>query len=74
LPPSTWDDTFQMAYSLDAGSWTWTGHRFTNDWTGTGSGTFTLRHLSAGNHQVALHINTVPGPGSTYVMDGPLYR
>ncbi len=61
--------TFQMAYSLDAGSWTWTGHTFTNDWTGTGWGTFTLHHLSAGNHQVALDINTVPGPGSTYYLN-----
>jgi hypothetical protein len=61
--------TFQMAYSLDNGSWTWTGDTFTTDWTGTGWGTFTLDDLSAGNHQVALDINTVPGPGSTYYLN-----
>jgi hypothetical protein len=61
--------TFQMAYTLDAGSWIWTGDTFTTDWTGTGWGTFTLDHLSAGNHRVALDINTVPGPGVTYYLN-----
>ena len=60
---------FQMAYSLDTRSWTWTGDTFTNDWTGTGWGTFTLDDLSAGNHQVALDVNTVPGPGTTYYLN-----
>ena len=58
-----------MAYSLDTRSWTWTGDTFTNDWTGTGWGTFTLDDLSAGNHQVALDVNTVPGPGTTYYLN-----
>jgi hypothetical protein len=61
--------TFQMAYALDAGSWTWTGDTFTTDRSGTGWGTFTLDDLSAGNHQVNLDINTVPGPGITYYIN-----
>ena len=47
----------------------WTGDTFTNDWTGTGWGTFTLDDLSAGNHQVNLDVNTAPGPGSTYYLN-----
>ncbi len=61
--------TFQTAYSLDNGSWVWTGDTFTTDRTGTGWNTFTLDDLSAGNHQVALDINTVPGPGVTYYLN-----
>ena len=61
--------TFQMAYALDAGSWTWTGDTITTDRSGTGSGTFILDGLSAGNHQVHLDINTVPGAGITYYLN-----
>ena len=61
--------TFQMAYALDAGSWTWTGDTFATDRSGSGSGTFTLDGLSAGNHQVHLDINTVPGAGITYYLN-----
>ena len=61
--------TFQMVYTQDNGSWVWTGDTFTTDWTGTGWGTFTLDDLRAGNHQVSLDINTVPGPGSTYYLN-----
>jgi hypothetical protein len=61
--------TFQTVYPLDNGSWVWTGDTFTTGWTGTGWGTFTVDDLSAGNHQVALDINTVPGPGSTYYLN-----
>jgi hypothetical protein len=61
--------TFQMAYALDDGSWVWTGDTLTTGWSGTGSGTFTLDDLSAGNHQVNLDINTVPGPGITYYIN-----
>jgi hypothetical protein len=61
--------TFQMLYMLDNGSWVSTGDTFTTGWTGTGWGTFTVDDLSAGNHQVALDINTVPGSGSTYYLN-----
>jgi hypothetical protein len=64
-----WHTTFQSAYWLDAGPWIWTGHTFTTDWTGTGWGTFTVHHLSAGNHEMAIDINTVPGAGSTYYLN-----
>jgi hypothetical protein len=61
--------TFQSAYSLDTGPWIWTGDTFTTHRTGTGWGTFTVEHLSAGDHQVAIDINTVPGAGSTYYLN-----
>jgi hypothetical protein len=32
-------------------------------------GIFILDDLSAGNHQVDLDINTVPGPGTTYYLN-----
>jgi hypothetical protein len=61
--------TFQPAYRLDRGTWTWTDALFMTSWDGTGSASFALHGLAAGIHEVFLDINNRPYPGYTYYLN-----
>jgi hypothetical protein len=41
----------------------------TTDWFGSGSVSFTVDDLAAGNHVAALDINNTPSPGATYYLN-----
>jgi hypothetical protein len=51
------------------GSITLPGAFITTDWFGSGSVSFTVDDLAAGNHVVALDINNTPSPGATYYLN-----
>jgi hypothetical protein len=61
--------TFQAAYWLDSGPWTWTDAFIRTGWDGSGSASFALHGLAAGIHDVMLDINNTPAPGSTYYLN-----